>query len=63
MQDPPLDDGSADLIWAEGSVYIMAFDAALRSWRRESSALLMICGLSSAAPTMWPWSSRLRTEE
>ncbi|WP_242622859.1 SAM-dependent methyltransferase [Pseudonocardia sediminis] len=34
MQDLPLPDGGADLVWAEGSAYIMGFDAALRSWRR-----------------------------
>jgi SAM-dependent methyltransferase len=34
MQDLPLPDGSADLVWAEGSAYIMGFDAALRAWRR-----------------------------
>ncbi|NMO01207.1 class I SAM-dependent methyltransferase [Gordonia sp. TBRC 11910] len=34
MQDLPLDDGSVDLIWAEGAVYLMGFDAALTSWRR-----------------------------
>lgn len=34
MQDLPLADGSADLLWAEGSAYVMGFDAALRAWRR-----------------------------
>jgi SAM-dependent methyltransferase len=34
MQQLPLPDGSADLVWAEGSAYIMGFDAALRAWRR-----------------------------
>lgn len=34
MQDLPLPDGSADLLWAEGSAYVMGFDAALASWRR-----------------------------
>lgn len=34
MQDLPLPDGTADLLWAEGSAYIMGFDAALRAWRR-----------------------------
>ncbi len=33
MQDLPLAAGSADLIWAEGSAYIMGFDAALAAWR------------------------------
>ncbi|WP_461296999.1 SAM-dependent methyltransferase [Streptomyces harbinensis] len=30
----PYPDGAFDLIWAEGSAYLMGFDAALRSWRR-----------------------------
>lgn len=34
MDDLPLPDGEADLVWAEGSAYIMGFDAALASWRR-----------------------------
>jgi SAM-dependent methyltransferase len=34
MQDLPLPDASADLIWAEGSAYIMGVDAALVAWRR-----------------------------
>lgn len=34
MQDLPLPDASADLVWAEGSAYLMGFDAALRSWGR-----------------------------
>lgn len=33
MQDLPLPAGSVDLIWAEGSAYIMGFDAALAAWR------------------------------
>lgn len=34
MDDLPLPDGAADLVWAEGSAYVMGFDAALRAWRR-----------------------------
>lgn len=34
MADLPLPDRSADLVWAEGSAYVMGFDAALRAWRR-----------------------------
>lgn len=33
MQDLPLPDASVDLLWAEGSAYIMGFDAALAAWR------------------------------
>lgn len=34
MEDLPLPDGCADLLWAEGSAYVMGVDAALRAWRR-----------------------------
>lgn len=34
MERLPLPDASADLVWAEGSAYVMGFDAALRTWRR-----------------------------
>ncbi len=29
MEKLPLPDASADLVWAEGSAYVMGFDAAL----------------------------------
>lgn len=34
MQELPLPDGCADLIWADGSAYVMGVDAALAAWRR-----------------------------
>ncbi|MFP5022254.1 class I SAM-dependent methyltransferase [Pseudonocardia phyllosphaerae] len=34
MEDLPLPDGEADLVWAEGAAYVMGFDAALAGWRR-----------------------------
>lgn len=34
MQAIPLPDACADLVWSEGSAYIMGFDTALASWRR-----------------------------
>jgi SAM-dependent methyltransferase len=34
MDDLPVADGAFDLVWAEGSAYVMGFDAALGSWRR-----------------------------
>ncbi|HEU17615.1 MAG TPA: class I SAM-dependent methyltransferase [Methanolinea sp.] len=34
MEDLPFPDGSFDLIWAEGSSFIMGFSAALSSWKR-----------------------------
>ena len=33
MQELALPGARADLLWAEGSVYLMGFDAALRAWR------------------------------
>ncbi|WP_119166211.1 class I SAM-dependent methyltransferase [Algihabitans albus] len=34
MAELPFPDRSFDLIWAEGSAYIMGFEAAFRAWRR-----------------------------
>ena len=34
MEDLPFPDAAFDLVWAEGSAYIMGFDAALLAWRR-----------------------------
>lgn len=34
MAELPLSDGMFDLVWAEGSAYIIGADHALRSWRR-----------------------------
>ncbi|WP_436777642.1 GNAT family N-acetyltransferase [Yinghuangia sp. YIM S09857] len=34
MDQLPVPDHSFDVIWAEGSVYTIGFDAALRAWRR-----------------------------
>ncbi|MFG1925099.1 class I SAM-dependent methyltransferase [Cryptosporangium sp. NPDC048952] len=33
MDTLPVENGSVDLLWAEGSAYIMGFDAALAAWR------------------------------
>ncbi|WP_341256947.1 MULTISPECIES: SAM-dependent methyltransferase [Gordonia] len=33
MDDLPVEPGTVDLLWSEGSAYIMGFDAALRAWR------------------------------
>ncbi|MET9607713.1 bifunctional class I SAM-dependent methyltransferase/N-acetyltransferase [Streptomyces sp. NPDC006512] len=30
----PFEDGSFDLVWAEGSAYVIGFDAALAAWKR-----------------------------
>ncbi|MYQ39502.1 Predicted N-acetyltransferase YhbS [Streptomyces sp. LamerLS-316] len=34
LHGPGFADGSYDLVWAEGSAYIVGFDTALRDWRR-----------------------------
>jgi DNA-binding transcriptional MerR regulator len=34
MTDLPFDDGSFDLIWSEGSAYVMGVERALRDWKR-----------------------------
>ncbi|MGI5467768.1 class I SAM-dependent methyltransferase [Streptomyces sp. CA-132043] len=34
MDRPPFPDHAFDLVWAEGSAYLIGFDAALRGWRR-----------------------------
>lgn len=33
MDDLPVEPGTVDLLWAEGSAYLMGFDNALRDWR------------------------------
>ena len=37
MADPPFPDGSFDLVWSEGAVYLMGFDAALRAKMGEAA--------------------------
>ncbi len=34
MADPPLEDDAYDLVWAEGAIYLVGFEAGLRRWRR-----------------------------
>lgn len=34
MSSLPFEDGAFDLVWSEGAVYIMGFDAGLAQWRR-----------------------------
>jgi SAM-dependent methyltransferase len=34
MCDPPLADGSFDIVWSEGAIYIAGFAEGLRRWRR-----------------------------
>lgn len=33
MANPPIPEGSLDLLWCEGAAYILGFDAALARWR------------------------------
>lgn len=49
MQDLPFDDGVFDLVWAEGSAYVMGFDDALAAWRR----LLAPGGVLVATEAEW----------
>ena len=34
IADPPFEDATFDVVWAEGSAYAIGFEAALRAWRR-----------------------------
>lgn len=34
MADPPIPDASVDLIWSEGAIYNIGFEAGLKRWRR-----------------------------
>jgi SAM-dependent methyltransferase len=34
MADPPFSDGSFDLVWSEGAIYIVGFEQGLKRWRR-----------------------------
>lgn len=49
MMRLPFDDGSFDLVWAEGAAYIMGFDRAFAAWRR----LLRPGGYAAATELTW----------
>jgi SAM-dependent methyltransferase len=49
MSHLPFADGAFDLIWSEGSIFIMGFGAGLRSWRR----LLRRGGFLVASEATW----------
>ena len=55
MGELPFPDGSFDLLWAEGSAYIIGFDTALRSWRRllapGGTLVLTECGWTTDTPS------------
>ncbi|MFJ6855763.1 GNAT family N-acetyltransferase [Streptomyces sp. NPDC091271] len=47
-------DGSYDLVWAEGSAYITAFDTALRDWRRllaPGGSIVITGGRTAGSPS------------
>lgn len=55
MADPPFPDGSFDLVWSEGAVYIIGFQEGLKRWRRllrpgGSVAVSELTKLSEAPP-------------
>ncbi len=49
MSDIPLPDNSFDLIWAEGSIYIMGFEKGLTEWKR----LLQPGGCVAVSEVSW----------
>ncbi|MFW0782907.1 class I SAM-dependent methyltransferase [Gordonia sp. CPCC 206044] len=53
MDDLPVAERSVDLIWAEGSAYIMGFDAALSTWRSllSASGVMVLTELEWTTPT------------
>lgn len=70
MADLPFPDESFDLIWAEGSVYHIGFDTALRSWQRlltpDGTLVLTECEWATESPSaqarkFWDQNYRLRS--
>ncbi|MFJ7494251.1 bifunctional class I SAM-dependent methyltransferase/N-acetyltransferase [Streptomyces sp. NPDC097727] len=55
LSGPDFPDGSFDLVWAEGSAYIIGFDTALRDWKRllapGGSLVVSECVWTTDAPT------------
>lgn len=49
MANPPIPDGSLDLLWCEGAAYILGFDAALARWRD----LLKSTGFAVVSECSW----------
>ncbi|ARQ72131.1 transferase [Streptomyces marincola] len=56
MDRLPFADGGFDVIWAEGSVYTVGFDVALRAWRRllAPGGMLVITEIEWTAPDPAP---------
>jgi predicted N-acetyltransferase YhbS/trans-aconitate methyltransferase len=72
MGELPCPDDSFDILWAEGSAYIIGFDSALRSWRRllapGGTLVLTECGWTTDTPSpearaFWADHYELRTTE
>ncbi|MFD9497818.1 GNAT family N-acetyltransferase [Streptomyces sp. NPDC060035] len=55
LSGPEFADGSFDLVWAEGSAYIIGFDTALRDWQRllapGGSMVITECVWTTDAPS------------
>jgi len=49
MADPPFPDGSFDLVWSEGAIYIIGFEQGLKRWRR----LLRVGGFIAVTEVSW----------
>jgi SAM-dependent methyltransferase len=49
MFDPPFPDGTFDIVWSEGAIYIMGFENGLRSWKR----LLKPGGILAVTEAVW----------
>lgn len=49
MANPPIPDGSLDLLWSEGAAYSLGFDAALVRWR----SLLRPTGFAVVSECSW----------
>lgn len=70
LSGPRFADGSFDLVWAEGSAYIIGFDTALRDWQRllapGGSMVITECVWTTEEPTegaraFWDRHAGLRT--
>ncbi|MFG2423866.1 class I SAM-dependent methyltransferase [Streptomyces sp. NPDC048448] len=68
MGELPCPDGSFDLLWAEGSAYLIGFDTALRGWRRllapGGTLVLTHCSWTVGTPSGRArafWADLLRT--
>lgn len=49
MADPPFPDGSFELVWSEGAVYLAGFEQGLKRWRR----LLRTGGFMAVSELSW----------